>query len=204
MHLPVLATEAIEALAIRADGVYVDGTFGRGGHSQLILERLGPRDSEALPVVHADTAQPLERCRTIHLDADRLEAQGVPDFVEGGRQRAMDRIAGESPDDMPGDLQVVGPESPEQGERRHPAAAMLERGLAAGHPKIVEEAAARRRMGDHGRFADLEAHGVWRYAGPGELLPHQLEYFPPGDRLVIEVDRYGHMLQAGMHQLPIG
>jgi 16S rRNA (cytosine1402-N4)-methyltransferase len=43
MHLPVLATEAIEAMAIRPNGIYVDGTFGRGGHSQLILERLGPQ-----------------------------------------------------------------------------------------------------------------------------------------------------------------
>jgi 16S rRNA (cytosine1402-N4)-methyltransferase len=42
MHEPVLAREAIEALAIRPDGLYVDGTFGRGGHSRLILERLGP------------------------------------------------------------------------------------------------------------------------------------------------------------------
>src|SRR5260221_8193385 len=42
-HTPVLATEAIAALAIRADGTYVDGTFGRGGHSRLILERLGPQ-----------------------------------------------------------------------------------------------------------------------------------------------------------------
>jgi 16S rRNA (cytosine1402-N4)-methyltransferase len=41
MHLPVLAREAIEALAIRPAGTYVDGTFGRGGHSRLILERLG-------------------------------------------------------------------------------------------------------------------------------------------------------------------
>jgi 16S rRNA (cytosine1402-N4)-methyltransferase len=43
MHEPVLAREAIEALAIQPDGIYVDGTFGRGGHSRLILERLGPR-----------------------------------------------------------------------------------------------------------------------------------------------------------------
>jgi 16S rRNA (cytosine1402-N4)-methyltransferase len=43
MHQPVLATEAIEALAVRAQGIYVDGTFGRGGHSRLILERLGPQ-----------------------------------------------------------------------------------------------------------------------------------------------------------------
>jgi len=41
MHQPVLACEAIEALALRPDGVYLDGTFGRGGHSRLILERLG-------------------------------------------------------------------------------------------------------------------------------------------------------------------
>lgn len=40
-HVPVLAREAVDALCVRAEGVYVDGTFGRGGHSRLILERLG-------------------------------------------------------------------------------------------------------------------------------------------------------------------
>jgi len=40
-HLPVLLNEAVEALNIRKDGFYVDGTFGRGGHSQAILEQLG-------------------------------------------------------------------------------------------------------------------------------------------------------------------
>src|SRR5437868_1004689 len=42
MHRPVLLQEAVQALAIRPDGIYVDGTFGRGGHSRAILERLGP------------------------------------------------------------------------------------------------------------------------------------------------------------------
>ena len=40
-HTTVLLNEAVEALAIKPDGIYVDGTFGRGGHSKLILERLG-------------------------------------------------------------------------------------------------------------------------------------------------------------------
>ena len=40
VHLPVLSREAPEALVARPDGLYVDGTFGRGGHSRLILERL--------------------------------------------------------------------------------------------------------------------------------------------------------------------
>jgi len=41
-HVPVLAREVVELLAIRPDGVYVDATFGAGGHARLILEKLGP------------------------------------------------------------------------------------------------------------------------------------------------------------------
>jgi len=41
-HITVLLDEAVDGLAVRADGCYLDGTFGRGGHSRLILERLGP------------------------------------------------------------------------------------------------------------------------------------------------------------------
>ncbi|ABE50544.1 16S rRNA (cytosine(1402)-N(4))-methyltransferase RsmH [Methylobacillus flagellatus] len=40
-HVTVLLEEAVEALSIKPDGVYVDGTFGRGGHSRKILEKLG-------------------------------------------------------------------------------------------------------------------------------------------------------------------
>lgn len=40
-HLPVLLHEAVEALNIAADGIYVDGTFGRGGHSREVLRKLG-------------------------------------------------------------------------------------------------------------------------------------------------------------------
>ena len=41
-HITVLLDEAVEGLAVRPDGCYVDGTFGRGGHSRLILQKLGP------------------------------------------------------------------------------------------------------------------------------------------------------------------
>lgn len=42
-HVTVLLDEAVQALAIKADGIYVDGTFGRGGHSRRILEKLGEK-----------------------------------------------------------------------------------------------------------------------------------------------------------------
>ena len=42
-HVPVLFAECMDALDIKADGVYVDCTFGGGGHSRGILQRLGPK-----------------------------------------------------------------------------------------------------------------------------------------------------------------
>ena len=42
-HVTVLLEEAVEALAIKADGVYMDATFGRGGHSRRILAGLGQK-----------------------------------------------------------------------------------------------------------------------------------------------------------------
>ena len=41
VHVPVLLGPVLEGLGIDEDGIYVDGTFGRGGHSKAILERLG-------------------------------------------------------------------------------------------------------------------------------------------------------------------
>ncbi|MCW8944792.1 MAG: 16S rRNA (cytosine(1402)-N(4))-methyltransferase RsmH [Sedimenticola sp.] len=44
-HLPVLFHEALEALNMTSDGIYIDGTFGRGGHSAAMLQRLDERGS---------------------------------------------------------------------------------------------------------------------------------------------------------------
>jgi 16S rRNA (cytosine1402-N4)-methyltransferase len=40
-HITVLLDEAVNGLALKKDGIYIDGTFGRGGHSRYILDRLG-------------------------------------------------------------------------------------------------------------------------------------------------------------------
>lgn len=42
-HVTVLLEEAVAALSVHPDGIYVDGTFGRGGHSRRILQQLGPQ-----------------------------------------------------------------------------------------------------------------------------------------------------------------
>ena len=42
-HITVLLNEAVEGLAIDPNGIYIDGTFGRGGHSRLILSQLGEK-----------------------------------------------------------------------------------------------------------------------------------------------------------------
>ena len=94
-HVTVLLTEAVEALAIKPDGLYVDGTFGRGGHSRAILARLGakgrlvafdrdPRaiaaggeiDDERLTLVHApfsELSECLDELGVEHVDGVLLD-----------------------------------------------------------------------------------------------------------------------------------
>ena len=42
-HTTVLLNEAVDALVTTPDGIYLDGTYGRGGHSRLLLQRLSPK-----------------------------------------------------------------------------------------------------------------------------------------------------------------
>jgi 16S rRNA (cytosine1402-N4)-methyltransferase len=60
-HWPVMVKEVIEALNIQANGIYLDATYGRGGHSQAILKQLGEKgqlwvmDQDPQAISHAKT-----------------------------------------------------------------------------------------------------------------------------------------------------
>jgi len=78
-HLPVLVDEAVEQLLTDPAGIYVDATFGRGGHSQRILEKLGPRGRligiDRDPAARAAAATWRDpRFEFVHCEFSRLEA----------------------------------------------------------------------------------------------------------------------------------
>ena len=81
-HETVLMQEAIDALSIREEGTYVDATFGRGGHSRLILERLGPKgrlivfdkDPDAIEVANRMQGKDA-RLKIMHAPFGEIEAQ---------------------------------------------------------------------------------------------------------------------------------
>ncbi|MGH8231820.1 MAG: 16S rRNA (cytosine(1402)-N(4))-methyltransferase RsmH [Steroidobacteraceae bacterium] len=70
-HTPVLVAETLAALALRPDGLYVDATFGRGGHSERILESLGP-DGRLIAVDRDPAAIAAGRVRFAHESRLRL------------------------------------------------------------------------------------------------------------------------------------
>jgi 16S rRNA (cytosine1402-N4)-methyltransferase len=61
-HIAVMLDAALDGLRVRADGTYLDGTFGRGGHARAVLQRLGPhgrlllmdRDPQAVAAARAE------------------------------------------------------------------------------------------------------------------------------------------------------
>ncbi len=92
-HFPVLYEEALSALNIRSDGVYIDCTFGRGGHSRGILQKLG-HDGRLLALdrdlsaIHSQVAAELSQderlilrhasfSRLSEIVADELPGRGV-------------------------------------------------------------------------------------------------------------------------------
>lgn len=72
-HRPVLLDECIQSLSIRPEGVYVDGTLGRGGHSKEIAKRLTSgrliaidRDQAALDAAQVRLADDMDRITLVH------------------------------------------------------------------------------------------------------------------------------------------
>ncbi|MBL8458324.1 MAG: 16S rRNA (cytosine(1402)-N(4))-methyltransferase RsmH [Zoogloea sp.] len=90
-HVTVLLNEAVEALAIRPDGVYVDGTFGRGGHSRAILARLG----EGGRLIAFDR-DPVAVAAGVAMQDPRFELVHAPfsDFSEALAERGVERVDG--------------------------------------------------------------------------------------------------------------
>ena len=90
-HTTVLLQEAVDALAIRPDGVYVDGTFGRGGHSRLVLSRLGDQgrlysfDKDPLAIATAEQIND-PRFQIVH--------QGFATMEAALRERGVEAVDG--------------------------------------------------------------------------------------------------------------
>lgn len=95
MHLPVLFNEALHELSIKPDGIYIDCTFGRGGHSRGILQQLGSggrllaldRDLDAIQSEYAqelnkDARFQLEHCCFSQLQ-EVVEKRGWQGKVDG-------------------------------------------------------------------------------------------------------------------------
>ncbi len=94
-HLPVLCSEVLQQLAIKEDGFYIDCTFGRGGHSQRILDQLGSsgqllaldQDIDAINSENAQTLRKDKRFTLLHNRFSGLESiattRGLVGKVDG-------------------------------------------------------------------------------------------------------------------------
>ena len=103
-HITVLLNEAVDALAVREDGIYVDGTFGRGGHSRLILSRLG---SQGRLIVFDKDPQAIEAAQKL------AEQDGRVTVVHDGFlsfQTTLDKLGIEEIDGALFDLGISSPQ----------------------------------------------------------------------------------------------
>ena len=103
-HITVLLNEAVDALAVREDGIYVDGTFGRGGHSRLILSRLG---SQGRLIVFDKDPQAIEAAQKL------AEKDGRVTVVHDGFssfQTTLDKLGIEEIDGALFDLGISSPQ----------------------------------------------------------------------------------------------
>ncbi|VXC43978.1 S-adenosyl-dependent methyltransferase activity on membrane-located substrates [Burkholderia sp. 8Y] len=90
-HRTVLLKEAVDGLITRADGIYIDGTFGRGGHSRAVLQRLGEAgrliafDKDPLAIATAQQIQD-PRFSIVHDSFAALRSAAI--------ERGIERVSG--------------------------------------------------------------------------------------------------------------
>jgi len=97
-HVPVLLAEALELLAVKPGGFYVDGTVGLGGHAEAVLERSSP-DGRLLAIDRDEDALALAR--------ERLQRFGARVAVAHDDWRALpERLGAERPDGVLLDMGV--------------------------------------------------------------------------------------------------
>jgi 16S rRNA (cytosine1402-N4)-methyltransferase len=92
-HFPVMSEEALSLLAIRPEGIYVDGTAGMGGHTAMIARRLSTglviandRDAESLDLARRNTADCADRIR--------FQQAKFSELAETIRQAGYDEVDG--------------------------------------------------------------------------------------------------------------
>jgi len=68
-HETVLLKEAVDALVTDTNGIYIDGTFGRGGHTREVLARLSP---SALVLAFDKDPQAIATCQSLSLQDNRF------------------------------------------------------------------------------------------------------------------------------------
>lgn len=92
-HVPVMRDACLDALAIRPAGIYIDATFGRGGHARAILERLGPEgqllvfdqdpDAQAVAKGVFDDPRLVFVARSFAELGDEIAARGLVGRIDG-------------------------------------------------------------------------------------------------------------------------
>lgn len=155
-HISVLLQESVDALGIRADGHYLDATFGRGGHSREILQRLGEKGR-----LYAIDRDPQAAAAAKEIDDPRFVFAKAPFSL---LDKVFDEVGEETLDGVLFDLGVSSPQldSPERGfSFRHDGPIDMrmdtESGISAGEWLMqTDEATLSRAIRDLGG----ETHGV--------------------------------------------
>lgn len=112
-HTTVLLDEAVESLHIRPNGIYVDCTFGRGGHARAILERLGPEGR--LIAIDRDAAAIEHAARTMNDKRFSLHHAAMSELAQVLAKEGLDASGG-AVDGVLADLGVSSPQL-DDGER---------------------------------------------------------------------------------------